>query len=189
MHWVKSKCIIVRDFNRRIKIVKHLPKNKEIQADTVRLIDEDTKDQKIVSLKEALELAREQELDLVAVSPGSEPPVCKIMDYTHYLYNQSKIEKKAKKSSKSGVIKELKLSPKISDNDFNVRKNAAIKFLDKGYKIKVTLMFKGREITHSELGMNIMLKFIENLQELATVEQEPSINGKFIGMMLIPKKK
>lgn len=99
------------------------------------------------------------------------------------------MEKKAKKSSKSGIIKELKLSPKISDNDFNVRVNAAIKFLEKGYKLKVTLMFKGREITHSELGMNVMLKFTQCLQEIATVEQEPSINGKFIGMMLIPKKK
>ena len=134
-------------------------------------------------------MALEQELDLVAVSPGSEPPVCKIMDYTHYLYNQGKIEKKAKKNSKSGVIKELKLSPKISEHDFQVRVNAAIKFLDKGYKVKATLMFKGREITHSELGMNIMLKFIADLQELASVEQEPSVNGKFINMMLIPKKK
>lgn len=134
-------------------------------------------------------MAKEQELDLVAVSPGSEPPVCKIMDYKHYLYSQGKLEKKAKKSSKGGVIKELKLSPKISGNDFQVRVNAGIKFIEKGYKIKITLMFKGREITHSELGMNVMLKFIADLQEVATVEQEPSINGKFINMMLIPKKK
>ncbi len=166
-----------------------MPKNKEIQASQIRLIDEDSKEQKIVSLTDALAMAKEQELDLVAVSPGSEPPVCKIMDYTHYLYNQSKIEKKAKKGSKSGVIKELKLSPKISEHDFQVRVNAGIKFLEKGYKVKVTLMFKGREITHSELGMNMMTKFMADLQEVATVEQEPCTNGKFINMMLIPKKK
>jgi translation initiation factor IF-3 len=111
------------------------------------------------------------------------------MDYSHYLYNKSKIEKKAKKNNKGNIIKELKLSSKISEHDFQVRLKAGIKFLEKGYKIKVSLMFKGREITHSELGISVMDKFIENIKNEASIEQPPSLNGKFITMILGPKKK
>jgi len=183
------ECIICRYFKRRTKIVKHIPKNKEIRAKEVRLVDEDSSEQKIVSIADALQIAADKEMDLVAISHNAVPPVCKIMDYSHYLYDQNKREKKVRKNSKSNVLKELKLSSKISEHDFQVRLKAALKFINKGYKVKVSLLFRGREITHSELGMGVMKRFAEELSELATIDQAPSINGRFANMLIIPKKK
>jgi len=184
-----SKCIIFRYFKRSTKIVKHIPKNNEIRAKEVRLINEETGEQNVVSIADALKFAADREMDLVAISHNAVPPVCKVMDYSHYLYDQNKREKKVRKNSKSNVLKELKLSSKISENDFQVRLKAAFKFLEKGYKVKVSLLFRGREITHSELGMSVMKRFGEELLELATVDQAPSMNGRFVNMLLIPKKK
>lgn len=154
----------------------------------MRLIDPESNTQDIVPTEEAQRRADEVSLDLVAVSPTAEPPVCKILDYSHYIYNQGKLEKKARKHTKSGVVKELKLSCKISENDFQVRHRAAIRFLNKGYKVKFTIFFRGREITHPDVGLSLLRRLCDELKDMAVVEFGPQFNGPVANMVLSPKK-
>lgn len=139
-----------------------------------------------MSPREALAMAREQGLDLVEVSPTAKPPVCKIMDHGRYKYEQSKREKEARKKQKIINVKEVKLRPNIETNDFNTKKARAEKFLLNGDKVKVTIMFRGREITHAENGRVLCDRMAKELEEIAKVENRPKVEGRNMTMMLNP---
>ena len=135
---------------------------------------------------EALKMAEEKGLDLVEISPDSKPPVCKIMDYGKYKYKLEVSEKLRKKKQSQIIVKEIKLRPKIDTNDLNIKKKQIEKFLSSGYKVKVTIMFRGREIVHKELGMNILDKLVEELKEKSVLELEPKLDGYNIIIILAP---
>lgn len=135
-------------------------------------------------MEEALKIAYEKELDLVEVAPNSSPPVCKIMDFGKYKYQVEVSAKEKRKKQTQIVVKEIKLRPKIDKNDLEIKKNKIVKFLEKGYKVKVTMSFKGREIVHSELGMNIMTGILDYLGEKCVTEQKPKLEGYSIVMIL-----
>ncbi len=135
-------------------------------------------------MEDALKIAYEKELDLVEVAPNASPPVCKIMDFGKYKYQVEVSAKEKKKKQTQIVIKEIKLRPKIDKNDLDIKKRKIEKFLEKGYKVKVTMSFKGREIVHSELGMNIMTGILDYLGDKCIVEQRPKLEGYSIVMIL-----
>lgn len=159
--------------------------NEDITSETVRLVGE-SGEPIIVATTEALALAREKELDLVEVSANQELPVVKIIDYSKYKFDQVKKAKEAKKKQKVIHVKEIKMRPAIDDNDFNHKVNRAKGFLEKGDKVKFTLMFRGREMVHPELGFEVMAKIQEVLQEIAVVEKRPSQEGRNITMFMTP---
>jgi translation initiation factor IF-3 len=140
----------------------------------------------IIPLEEALSIAIEKDLDLVEVSPNSNPPVCKVMDFGKYKYQQELSEKERKKKQTQIVVKEIKVRPKIDKNDLNTKKKQIAKFLEKGYKVKITLSFKGREIVHPELGMDILNGVIDDLGDRCIVEQKPKLEGYNIVLILDP---
>ncbi len=162
--------------------------NDEIRADEVRLIDENGEMRGIVSLDEALALAEEADLDLVNISPNADPPVCKILDYGKYRYEQQKKEKNAKKNQHVTEIKEIRLSASIEDHDVEVKAKAASKFLQDGDKVKVSLRFRGRERDYTQLGFDAMKKFAEMVSEYGVIEKEPKMEGRRMNMFLAPKK-
>ncbi len=174
-------------YYRRCQIIKDLEINEEIRDREVRLIDADGEQVGIVSNRKALELAIEKRLDLVKIAPQAKPPVCRIMDYGKYKYELSKKEKEAKKKQKVIVVKEVRLSPKIEEHDLNVKSKQAIKFLQNGDKVKVTLRFRGREMGYVNLGYAVMEQFIQLTSEFSTVEKKPILEGKNMAMFLIPK--
>jgi translation initiation factor IF-3 len=161
--------------------------NEEIRAREIRLIDSDGQQLGIVPLKEGLRIAMERGLDLVEVAPRAKPPVCRIMDYGKYKYEQSKKEREARKKKRVITVKELKLRPNIEEHDFQVKVRNALRFLQDGDKVKITLMFRGREISHSELGRNLCLRFYQCVQDYAVIEKEPKIEGKNMVMVLAPR--
>lgn len=142
----------------------------------------------VIPVKQALKIAAEKGLDLVEVAPTARPPVCKIMDYGKYRFEQSKREKEAKKNQKVVTIKEVKLRPNIEDHDFMTKAKNAEKFLANGDKVKVTIMFRGREITHPDLGRQLCKKMAETMEPVATVEKLPKVEGKNMTMILTPKQ-
>jgi len=150
------------------------------------LIGEDGNQIGVVPIKKALKTAEESELDLVEVSPKSSPPVCKIMDYGKYKYQLEISEKLKKKKQSQIIIKEIKLRPKIDINDLNTKKRQIEKFLASGYKVKITVMFRGREIVHKELGINMLNKLIEELKDRGAMELEPKLDGYNIITILSP---
>lgn len=152
----------------------------------VRLIDEDGNQIGIVSSRQALEIADEKGLDLVEISPNGKPPVCKIMDFGKYKYQLEISEKLKKKKQSHIVVKEIKLRPKIDKNDLNTKKRQMEKFLKHGNKVKVTIMFRGREIVHKQLGMNILENLLEDLKDIAVVELRPKLDGYNMIMVLAP---
>ena len=162
--------------------------NDEIRADVVRLIDEEGVMRGIVSIDEALALAEEADLDLVNISPNADPPVCKILDYGKYRYEQQKKEKNAKKNQHVTEIKEIRLSASIEDHDVEVKAKAATKFLQDGDKVKVSLRFRGRERDYTQLGFDAMKKFADMVAEYGVVEKEPKMEGRRMNMFLAPKK-
>ena len=141
-----------------------------------------------MSAKEALQLAEEAGVDLVKIAPTAKPPVCKIVDYGKYKYEQTRREKEAKKKQKVIEIKEIRLSPNIDTNDLNTKMNAARKFLSKGDKVKVTLRFRGREMAHMNSSKHILDDFAENLADVATVEKAPKVEGRSMTMFLTEKR-
>jgi len=143
----------------------------------------------IVSAKEAQLKANERELDLVKISPNANPPVCKIMDYGKYLYEQNKREKEAKKKQTIIEVKEIRLSAKIEEHDFGFKVKNAAKFLQDGDKVKVSIRFRGREIAYSAMGRDVMLKFADSLKEFGKIEKPPVMDGKSMSMVLVPLKK
>jgi translation initiation factor IF-3 len=134
-------------------------------------------------------MAQELEIDLVEISGQSSPPVCRIMDYSKFRYQEAKKQQDAKKNRKVIQVKEIKLRPETDDNDYNIKLKAVIKFLEEGNKAKITLRFRGREITHSERGMTMVQRITQDLEEYSIVEQAPKFEGRQIIMILSPKKK
>ncbi len=141
----------------------------------------------IVPINQALEIAEEKGLDLVEVAPSAKPPVCRLMDYGKFKFEQSKREKEARKKQKVISIKEVKLRPNIDEHDFLVKARNARKFLISGDKVKVTIMFRGREITHPELGEKLSLRMVEELSDVSAVEKPPKVEGRNMVTILIPK--
>jgi translation initiation factor IF-3 len=142
----------------------------------------------IYQLRDALALAEEQELDLVEISPKANPPVCKIMDYKKYLYEQKKKQKEIKAKTAKIVVKEIRLGPNIDEHDFNFKLKHAIKFLQDGAKVKVDVFFKGRSIIYKDKGEFVLLRFAQELEEYGKVEKLPKLEGKRMIMIIAPKK-
>jgi len=141
----------------------------------------------VVPLREALWAAEEVGLDLVEVSPGAEPPVCKVLDYGKYKYEAQKKKNEARKKQKTVDVKEIKLRPNIDDHDYEVKMRNARRFIGEGDKVKVTLRFRGREMAHQELGMNVLVRVRDELDEMAKVEQMPKMEGRQMVMVLAPR--
>ena len=161
--------------------------NEEIQDKEVRLIGEDGAQLGIVSAEQANAMAEEQGLDLVKISPNATPPVCKIMDYSKFCYDQKKREKDARKNQKVVEIKEIRMSPSIDTNDLNTKIKAALKFLGDGNRVKVSVRFRGREMAHTNIGEKLLMDFAEACAETATMEKNPKLEGRFMAMFLSPK--
>ena len=169
-------------------ISKDIPRiNEEIRAREVRVVSVDNDQLGIMSVRDALAMAEEQHLDLVEVAPNGKPPVCRIMNYGKYRYEQQKREKEAKKKQKTFTLKEVKLRPHIEDHDFYVKLKNAAKFLGDGNKVKVTIMFRGRELSHPELGLNVLTRFAGELTDQAVVEKEAKLEGRNMTMILAKK--
>ncbi len=162
--------------------------NEQIRAKEVRLIGVDGEQLGIMDVGEALRIAMQKNLDLVNVSPHSKPPVCRIMDFGKYKYEQSKREKEARKNTKVIVVKEIKFRPGIDKHDFEVKTRNAIRFLKNNNKVKVTVMFRGREITHKEFGRDLCRKLAAEVAEYGTVEKEPRVEGRNMIMIIAPNK-
>lgn len=141
----------------------------------------------ILPLREALQMAQEANLDLVAVAPTAKPPVCRIMDYGKYRYEQSKKEKEARKNQKVISIKEVRLSPTIEEHDFQTKLRHVQKFLEQGDKVKLTIRFRGRAITHSDIGKNVLERVAEQVKDICIVERAPKMEGRSMLMILAPK--
>ena len=162
--------------------------NEQIRDKEVRVISADGGQLGIMSAKEAMKLAREAELDLVKIAPNATPPVCKIIDYGKYRYDLARKEKEAKKKQKVIDIKEVRLSPNIEENDLNTKVNAARKFLAKGDKVKVTLRFRGREMSHMAASKHILDDFAEKLSDVAIIDKPSKVEGRSLVMFLTEKK-
>ena len=162
--------------------------NEQIRDREVRPIGENGEQLGIMSVREAMKLAEEAELDLVKIAPTAKPPVCKIIDYGKYRYELARKEKEARKKQKVVELKEIRLSPNIDSNDLNTKMNAAKKFLSKGDKVKITLRFRGREMAHMNASKHILDDFAESLAEVAVVEKAPKVEGRSISMVLAEKK-
>jgi translation initiation factor IF-3 len=161
--------------------------NDGIRAREVRLIDQNGEQLGIKSKIEALEIATRVNLDLVLVAPNAKPPVARVMDYGKFKFEQQKKEKEARKNQKIITTKEVRLSPSIDEHDFNTKLRNAIKFLEKGDKVKASIRFKGRAITHKEIGQRVLVRFSEACKEIATVESYPKMDGRSMFMVLAPK--
>ena len=172
----------------RCKTISYLMINEQIRDKEVRLIGEEGQQLGIMSAAEALKLAEEAELDLVKIAPTANPPVCKIVDYGKYKYEQLRKEKEAKKKQKIIEIKEIRLSPNIDTNDLNTKIGAARKFLSKGNKVKITLRFRGREMAHMNNSKHILDDIAESLADIAVVEKAPKVEGRSMTMFLTEKR-
>lgn len=161
--------------------------NNEIEVRSIRLVGADGEMIGVVSLREGLEMASEEGLDLVEVSPNADPPVCKILDYGKYKYEIQKKKNEAKKKQKVIEIKEIKLRPNIDNNDYDVKMRSMKKFLDEGDKVKVTLRFRGREMAHQDLGMAVLERVRTELDEISKIEQMPRMEGRQMIMVIAPK--
>lgn len=171
----------------RCKTISDLMINEQIRDKEVRLIGEDGEQLGIMSSKDAQKMADDAGLDLVKIAPTAKPPVCKIVDYGKYKYEQVRREKEAKKKQKIIEIKEIRLSPNIDTNDLNTKMNAARKFIGKGDKVKVTLRFRGREMAHMANSKHILDDFAEELSEIAVIEKAPKVEGRSMTMVLAQK--
>ena len=161
--------------------------NEEILDKEVRLIGDQGEQLGIMSVEEALRIATEHELDLVKIAPGSNPPVCKIMDYGKFRFEQAKKEKEAKKNQRVIEIKEIRMSPGIDTNDFNTKLKNAQKFLNDGDRVKVSVRFRGREMAHTEIGTVLLKDFANQCTEIANMDKAPKLEGRNMSMFLSPK--
>lgn len=153
----------------------------------MRLVDAEGEMVGVVSLRDALFAAEEAGLDLVEVSPNADPPVCKILDYGKYKYEAQKKANEARKKQKIIEVKEIKLRPNIDEHDYDIKMKAMRRFLEEGDKVKVTMRFRGREMAHQDIGMNVLIKVRETLEDLGKVEQMPKLEGKQMIMVLAPR--
>ena len=163
--------------------------NEEIRDSEIRLIGSTGEQLGIMSAAQALQIADEQGLDLVKISPQANPPVCKLMDYGKFRFEQSKREKEARKNQHIVEIKEVRMSPGIDVGDFNTKLKNAQKFLSEGNRVKVSVRFRGREMAHTEIGRDLLLKFAEQTGEVAALEKEPKMEGRSMSIFLAPKAK
>jgi translation initiation factor IF-3 len=161
--------------------------NDEIDVPKVRVIDADGENHGVISLEDALEIAEEAGLDLVEVSPQVDPPVCKVLDYGKYKYEQQKKANEARKKQKVIEVKEIKMRPGIDDHDYQVKMRAVRKFLENGDKVKMTIRFRGREMVHQDLGMKVLDRVREELEEIIKIEQTPKTEGRLMVMVIAPK--
>jgi translation initiation factor IF-3 len=159
-----------------------------IRAKEIRVVDEDAGQLGIMTPEQALTLARSRELDLVEVAPGANPPVCRIMNYGKFQYQKSKRAHEAKKHQRQVVMKEVKFRPKTEEHDFLFKKNNIARFLSEGNKAKATVVFRGREVTHQEIGRKLMDRLVQELSEVADVERTPKMEGYALVAIFLPKK-
>lgn len=162
--------------------------NNQIRAKEIRLIDDTGKMLGIVTVAEALRLAEQKELDLVEISPAANPPVCKILDYSKFIYEQQKREKIQKKQQASQQMKELRFTWRTATHDFNFKVRHAREFLEDGNKVKATVMFRGREITHQEVGQELLNKFVEAVADISKIDSPVRLEGKKLSVVLSPDK-
>ncbi|WP_235318352.1 translation initiation factor IF-3 [Planococcus sp. CAU13] len=167
-------------------ISKDINVNEGIRARELRVIDQNGEQLGIKTRNEALEIAGRVNLDLVLVAPQAKPPVARIMDHGKFKFEQQKKEREIRKNQKVIVVKEVRLSPGIDDHDFDTKLRNAIKFLEKGDKVKASIRFKGRAITHKEIGQRVLERFAEACKDVATVEQRPKMDGRSMFLMLAP---
>jgi len=167
-------------------IIKKLRVNERIRATEVRLVGEKGEQLGIMPLGQAREIARKQNLDLVEVAATTVPPVCRLLDYGKYKYEQAKKEREARKSQKVSLLREIRLRPRIDNHDFEAKTRLVRKLLDGGDKVKVSVMFRGREITHPDIGWRLLQRMTESLKEVASLERQPSMDGKRMVMILSP---
>lgn len=168
-------------------IKQELPINGQIRAKEVQLISDDGQKMGVVEIGKALEMAADKKLDLVLVSPNVNPPVCKIMNYGKYKFEQAKKEKEAKKKLKIQETKELRITPNIEEHDFGFKAKNARKFLMDGNKVKITVRFRGREVNNMKMGEDVLKDFIKELEDIATVEKQPKLEGKNLFVILAKK--
>jgi translation initiation factor IF-3 len=161
--------------------------NYEINVPQVRLVGVDGEMIGIVTTREAMAAAEDSGFDLVEISPNADPPVCKLLDFGKFKYEQQKKKNEARKKQKIIEVKEIKLRPNIDDQDYDVKMRAATGFLDEGDKVKVTMRFRGREMMHQDLGMNVLMRVKDQLDPLAKVEQTPQLEGRQMTMVLAPR--
>ena len=179
-------CLVLEDF--RIAATKRVRRNEEIDAQDVRVIDAEGEQAGVMPLADAIELAKSAGLDLVEVSPNVEPPVCRIMDFGKYLFEQNKKAQTSKRKQKQVHVKEIKFRPGTDEGDYQVKLRKLVQFLENGDKTKVTLRFRGREMAHQELGANLLARVRGDLEEYAIVEQMPQMEGRQMIMVMAPKK-
>ena len=162
--------------------------NERIRVPEVRLIDENGQQPGVIARYEALDYARQRDLDLVEVAPDARPPVCRVLDYSKYKYEQEQKQKAARKHQQNITIREIKFRPKIAEHDYDTKKGHVVRFLKHRDKVKVTIMFRGREVTHPERGEMILNRLADELGDLAVIEQRPTQDGRNMTMMLAPAK-
>lgn len=168
---------------------KGLRINEQIRVREVRLIDDEGEQKGLVPTIEALRMAKEQELDLVEVAPQANPPVCKILDYGKYRFEQEKKLRDSKKNQKQLKLKEIRMQPKIGSGDLDFKSKHIQEFLTEGNKVKVTIRFRGRELAHTELGYDVLKEVLKRLNDEYVIEKQPAMEGRFMSMTLSPKAK
>ncbi|MDP8216294.1 MAG: translation initiation factor IF-3 [Candidatus Kaelpia imicola] len=174
-----------RNFNNRRRIRINI--NRFIRAERIRVIDSDGTQIGIVPLEEGLKIAQQRELDLVEISAGASPPVCRVMDFNKYKYQQEKRAKEAKKRQKQVHFKEVRFKPRIEEHDYQVILKRVRKFLERGDRVRIRVFFRGREMAHPELGDNVMKKLLGDIEDITTVEKPPSREGRYLITILFPK--
>jgi translation initiation factor IF-3 len=171
-----------------VSVISELMINEQIRDREVRLIGEDGEQLGIMSSRDAMKLAKEANLDLVKIAPTAKPPVCKIIDYGKYRYEQARKEKEAKKKQKVIEVKEIRLSPNIDTNDLNTKVNQARKFVSGGNKVKVAVRFRGRELAHTAVGKTILEDFAQKLSDIAVIDKPAKLEGRSMVMFLTEKR-
>ena len=184
---LRDSFFICSELSGRCIGINDLMINEEIRDREVRVVDQNGAQLGVMPVKQALDMAEEMQLDLVKIAPQARPPVCKIMDYGKYRFEQSKKEREFRKNQRVITVKEVRLSATIEDHDIDVKLKNAIKFLKDGNKVKATIRFRGRQITHSEIGRQVMTEFAERIKEYGTVDKAPQIDGRNMSMMISPK--
>lgn len=169
-----------------VAIDQRLRINEMIRSPQVRLVSHDGEQLGIKTIEEAQRIALEQDFDLVEVAPQASPPVCKVMDYSKYCYEMEQKQKAARKKQSIIVVKEMKMRPKIDIHDYETKKKHVLRFLEHGDKVKVTIMFRGREMNHTELGLNLLNRVAEETGDIASVESHPRLDGRNMTMVLAP---
>ena len=183
---VRETCFVLEDLG--IAVSKRVRRNEEIEATEVRVINSNGDQAGVMPVREAIVLAKDEGLDLVEVSPNAEPPVCRIMDFGKYLFEQNKKAQQSKRKQKQVHVKEIKFRPGTDEGDYQIKLRKLMQFLEQGDKTKVTLRFRGREMAHQELGLEVLNRVRDEIAEVSKVEAEPRLEGRQMMMVLTPKR-